>query len=390
MTLGALFDLGVPVEVVTGAIEKLGLGNDRVSVSVVKKSGMRATNVQVRDDPGPGTSHDHDHRHDHHHRKYRDIVAMIDGAGLGADTVRRAQDMFARVARAEAHMHGVAVDEVAFHEVGAIDSIVDLVGTAAALAWLAPVSVTASSVAMGHGTVKCAHGLLPVPSPASLEILAEAGGVMVDGGVAKELCTPTGAAMLAASVTAWTPAPPMVPIGTGYGAGNLELADRPNLLRVTAGRPVEGTVADMIRVEANVDDMSPEMCEHAAAAAVAAGAVDVWWTPITMKKTRPALLVTALAAPAAADAVASALFRETTTIGVRFETVQRRALDRSFETVDTEFGQVPIKVARLAGAVVNAAPEYEVCRDLARQHGVALKQVYSAAVAAWHRLSTGR
>lgn len=344
---------------------------------------------------------------------------MIRAADLDAGVVARALDMFDRVARAEARMHDQSIDDVVFHEVGAIDSIVDIVGTAAALAWLAPVSASAVSVAMGHGTVKCAHGLLPVPSPAALEILREAGGVMDDGGLPRELCTPTGAAILAATVTRWAPMPRMIPLAVGYGAGDASFPDRANVLRVTIGRPVAtagrapgaspGTPGtgdgdpgagaggdpgadlradasadpDLWRIEANIDDMSPEMCEHAAEAAFAAGAVDVWWTPILMKKGRPALLLAALASGPVRDAVAAAMLRETTTIGVRFDPVARRVLDREIRHVETRFGRLPVKVARLDGAVVNAAPEYEHCRAAARVAGVPLKQVFAEVLVAY-------
>jgi hypothetical protein len=333
---------------------------------------------------------------------------MIRDAKLDDGVVARALDMFDRVARAEAKMHEQSVDDVVFHEVGAIDSIVDIVGTAAALAWLAPASASAVSVAMGHGTVHCAHGLLPVPSPAALEILREAGGVTDDGGLPRELCTPTGAAILASTITRWAPMPRMVPLAVGYGAGDASLPDRANVLRVTIGRPVATSAragqgaapgpspaelgdadpdanpdANLWRIEANIDDMSPEMCEHAAEAAFAAGAVDVWWTPIVMKKGRPALLLAALAPEPVRDAVAATMLRETTTIGVRFDSVARRVLDREIRQVDTRFGKLPVKVGRLDGAVVNAAPEYEPCRAAARAAGVPLKQVFAEVLAAY-------
>ncbi|HTM21173.1 MAG TPA: LarC family nickel insertion protein, partial [Kofleriaceae bacterium] len=265
---------------------------------------------------------------------------------------------------------------------GAIDSIVDIVGAAAALDWLAPTGVSADAVVMGEGMVKTAHGMLPVPSPAALEILKQAGGKMVGGGVRRELCTPTGAAILAASVTRWGGAPAMTPLATGYGAGDAELEDRPNVVRATVG-DIETGGDEIYRIEANVDDMNPEMCEHAAEALFSAGAVDVWWAPITMKKSRPAVMLGALAAPAALEPVLAAILRETTTIGVRYDRVARRILDRELVDVDTPYGPVTIKVGRLAGEVVNAAPEYQACRRAAQAAGVPLKRVYAAALAAY-------
>jgi uncharacterized protein (TIGR00299 family) protein len=337
-------------------------------------------------------SHEHEHGHDAH-RAYRDIRQMIRDADLDADVIARALDIFDRVARAEARMHQQSIDDVVFHEVGAIDSIVDIVGTAAALSWLAPASVSAVSVAMGHGKLTCAHGILPVPAPAALEILREAGGVLEDGGLPRELCTPTGAAILASAVTQWAPMPRLVPLAVGYGAGDASLPDRANVLRATIGRPAPGAGADaaspgeLWRIEANIDDMSAELCEHAADAAFTAGAVDVWWTPIVMKKGRPALLLAALAPETARDAVTAAMLRETTTIGVRFDRVARRVLEREIRQVETRFGRVPIKIARLDGEVVNAAPEYEACRAAARAAGVPLKQVFAEALAAYGRES---
>jgi pyridinium-3,5-bisthiocarboxylic acid mononucleotide nickel chelatase len=345
-------------------------------------------------DHSPGQEHGHDHDHDHHHGhadrhvhvRYADIRRRLIEAPLSEGTRRRALDIFDRIARAEARLHGTTVDAVQFHEVGAIDSIVDVVGTAAALDYLAPASVSCTSVAMGHGTIHCAHGVLPVPAPAALEVLREAGGVMVDGGVARELCTPTGAAILAAAVTRWEPAPGGRAVGVGWGAGDADLDDRANVLRVVALAPAPAAPADEVwQIDANVDDMSPELCAPALDAVLAAGALDAWWTPITMKKGRPALALSVLATTAKRAAVIAAILRETTTIGVRFAPRERTVLERSLVEVTTPYGAIPIKVARDGDAVLNAAPEYESCAAAARSHGVALKLVYAAALAAWAR-----
>jgi len=408
MTLAALIDLGVPVDVIGDALDAVGAGRRRLQVADLVKRGIAAVDVKVdtrvtvedldvRDgvkvlaappphDHGYGVEHDHGRGggpgHAHHH--YGAIRARIAGAAMSEEARRRALDIFDRIARAEATMHGTTVDDVAFHEVGAIDSIVDVVGTAAALAWLAPASVTCTSVAMGHGTLTCAHGILPVPAPAALEILREAGGVMADGGIARELCTPTGAAILAHAVTAWTAAPTGTPVAVGWGAGDIDLPDRANVLRATLSAPTAPTAADEVwRVEANLDDMSPELCAHAAAAAFTAGALDVWWTPITMKKGRPALLVTALVEARAKDAVIDAILRETTTLGVRHDRVARTTLARSFVEVDTAYGPITIKLGARGDQILNAAPEFESCRAAAERAGAPLKQVYAAAVAAW-------
>ena len=430
MMLGALLDLGVPIDVVGAALDAIGAGRARLKTAKVLKHGIAATDVKV-DTAGeiPGIAHahaksdqestgavpidalakliertkvdehDHHHDHDHHHPHthplptphdhphyhYSEIRARIVAAPLTEGTKRRALDIFDRIARAEATLHGSTVEEVSFHEVGAIDSIVDIVGTAAALDWLSPAAVSCASVAMGHGTITCSHGVLPVPAPAALEVMREAHGVMADGGVARELCTPTGAAILASAVTQWGPPPTGRPVGVGWGAGDVDLADRANVLRVvTLARFV--TSADAIwQIDANVDDMSSELCAPALDAIFAAGAVDAWWTPIQMKKGRPALTISALATLDKRGAVITAILRETTTIGVRYAQLERTTLERSFVDVTTRFGVIPMKIARDGNLVINAAPEYEACAKAAKAHDVPVKVVYAAALAAFDR-----
>jgi uncharacterized protein (DUF111 family) len=229
--------------------------------------------------------------------------------------------------------------------------------------------------------------VLPVPAPAALEVLREAGAVTSDGGAARELCTPTGAAILAATVTRWAAAPAGRPIAIGWGAGDADLADRANVVRVVAVAPaaaVRGSSGDAVwQIDANLDDMSPELCGPAGEAIFAAGALDVWWTPIMMKKGRPALLLSALASDAPRGAVASAILRETTTIGVRFALRERAVLARSTVEVATPYGNILVKVAADGANVVNAAPEFEVCAEAARRHGVPVKRVFAAALAAF-------
>ncbi len=433
MMLGALLDLGVPIDVVGAALDAIGAGRARLKTAKVLKHGITATDVKV-DTAGeiPGIAHahaksdqestgavpidalakliertkadehDHDHHHHHHdhdhphthplptphdhpHYHYSEIRARLVAAPLTEGTKRRALDIFDRIARAEAKLHGSTVEEVSFHEVGAIDSIVDIVGTAAALDWLSPASESCATVAMGHGTITCSHGVLPVPAPAALEVMREGHGVMADGGVARELCTPTGAAILASAVTHWGPPPNGRPVGVGWGAGDVDLADRANVLRVvTLARFVSS--ADAIwQIDANVDDMSSELCAPALDAIFAAGAVDAWWTPIQMKKGRPALTISALATLDKRGAVITAILRETTTIGVRYAQLERTTLERSFVDVTTRFGVIPMKIARDGNLVINAAPEYEACAKAAKAHDVPVKVVYAAALAAFDR-----
>jgi hypothetical protein len=441
MMLGALLDLGVPLDVIGGALDAIGAGRQRLRVQRIVKRGIAAIDVKVDtsghildehrhgaprqphshhaassgkfvaikfraetqtrhitvDESGDKTEHVHEHDHDHGHGHghgdghdhghahyhYADIRARIARAPLTEGTRTRALEIFDRLARAEAKLHGSSVDEVTFHEVGAIDSIVDVVGTAAALDWLAPASVTCASVAMGHGTLVCAHGVLPVPAPAALEVLREAGGVMTDGGAPTELCTPTGAAILAATVTAWTAAPAGRPVAVGWGAGDHDLADRANVLRVISLAPLAGAARSVWQIDANIDDMSPELTGAATDALFAAGALDVWWTPITMKKGRPALTLSALAETDRRDDVVAAILRETTTIGVRYAELQRRVLAREIVEVDTRYGRIAVKVAKEGATVRNVAPEYEACAAAARARGVPVKLVFAAALAAY-------
>lgn len=392
MTMGALIDLGVPPQVIVDAVSAVGLGEDRLRHESVVKSGIAATNVwvhctQEERDSGHGPGH-HSPEDSHHHTHYSEIRTRIEQSSLEPALIELCLRIFDRLAEAEAKLHGTTVEKVAFHEVGAIDSIVDIVGSAAAFHWLSPTSVSASPVAMGRGKIRCAHGILPVPSPAALEILCQASAPMSDGGIDKELCTPTGAAILAALVTDWEGMPTLTPVRVGYGAGDIELPDRPNVVRVIAGKArtapvcVPETTDTIVEIEANIDDMNSEFCQHVSDALFAVGAVDVWWTAVTMKKGRPALVLRVLCPPAIANAAMVVLLQETTSLGLRFETKKRLLLDRETRVVDTEFGPIPVKLGHLEGRCVNASPEYEACREKALENQVPLKQVFAAASSA--------
>lgn len=459
MMLGALIDLGVPVDFIGDALDAIGAGRARLQLQRVVKGGIAAVDVkvdttghilpehqhasapasqpaiqippiptvpkkraatepgkfvaikfraetherhvhvdelgdkveEVHEHPVPGQpAHGHGHGHpqgEHDHYHYADIRWQIARAALTEGTRARALDIFDRLARAEAKLHGTTIDDVRFHEVGAIDSIVDVVGTAAALDWLQPSSVSCTSVAMGHGTVKTSHGVLPVPAPAALEVLRDAGGIMADGGLPRELCTPTGAAILAATVTSWTPPPPGRIVAVGWGAGDMDLHDRPNVLRLSTLQVGAGHVAastgGVWQIDANIDDMSPELSGAASDALFAAGALDVWWTPITMKKGRPAIMLSVLVEGPARDGVIAAMLRETTTIGVRYSEQQRTVLTRRMVDIETAFGVIPVKVALEGDIVRNVAPEFDACAKAARVHGVPVKVVLAAALTAY-------
>jgi uncharacterized protein (TIGR00299 family) protein len=393
MMLGALIDLGVPVDAIGDALDAIGAGRGRLQITRVVKRGIASIDLKVDTRAAISsatttpvvtlTPTSFRLLADHGHYHYGAIRKNIEDAQLTPGTRARALDIFDRLAKAEAKLHGTTVEQVEFHEVGAIDSIVDVVGTAAALDWLSPASVSCASVAMGHGTLRSAHGVLPVPAPAALEVLRDAGGVMADGGLPRELCTPTGAAILAATVTSWTAAPTGRAIAVGWGAGDLDLADRPNVLRVVVSELLADAAETVWQIEANIDDMSGELCAAAAEAVLAEGALDVWWTPITMKKGRPALVLAALATTAQRDPVIAAILRETSTIGVRFSPLQRTILTRDTVMVETRYGAIAIKVSRDGEAIRNAAPEYESCAAAAKQHRVPVKLVYAAALAAY-------
>ncbi len=322
---------------------------------------------------------------------YAQIRALIEGAaerGLGADVVGRALSMFDRLAAVEAALHGVAVAEVAFHEVGALDSIVDIVGVAAALAWLAPRRIVSRRVALGSGLVWTAHGRLPVPAPATLALLR---GVPVEaGGPACELTTPTGAVILAANVSAYGPLPSLQVLAVGHGAGTRELADRPNLLRIIAGHePVAEAEAagDCLVLETNLDDMNPQLYGPLCDKLLSRGARDVWLTPVQMKKGRPGTLVSVLCDPGRKSELVALLLSETTSLGVRHYAVGRTLLRREHVTVQTEYGELPIKLGRdpVTFEVKNASPEFSACAEAAEAAGVPIKQVLAAALAAYQR-----
>ncbi len=398
MAVAALVDAGVPPSVVTRAIASMGVPGLKTRFEkrqrgafvgrgfVVTYPGMNGKSAHAHDRTHAHEHehhHEHEHEHAHAHRDYADIRRLLRRASLDTDVRALAGDIFARIATVEAALHGTSVDAVTFHEVGAFDSIADVVGVAAAIAWLAPGSIGSAPPVVGTGQARTAHGRVMVPAPATAELLR---GIPILNEGQGELTTPTGAAILAATVDAFGPPPPMRVHAIGYGAGTRELHDRPNVLRVLVGEPlgrVEETPAGaVIIVEANIDDMSPELVAPLFEAVLGAGAVDVWSTPILMKKGRPAITVSAMAAPAAVAEVERAFFRCSTTIGVRRYPALRTVLARSLVTVETAYGPVRVKVGAAGGEVVGAQPEFEDCRRRAAATGASVREVMSAAAAA--------
>jgi uncharacterized protein (TIGR00299 family) protein len=372
MVLGALLDCGVPIDALLDGLKPLAVDGYRLEVRETNKAGLRGLMVEVR------VKGEQPHRH------LKDIEDILQSGGLSEGVRERALRTFRLLAEAESRAHGEPVERIHFHEVGAVDSIVDIVGAAVCLEQLGVETIYASPLHIGAGNVQTAHGLLPLPAPATAELLK---GIPVYGrDVDAELVTPTGAALLIAMGATFDSAPPMRIDCVGYGAGTRDLPWA-NLLRVAVGRAKpsgggpESAEREMV-VEANIDDMNPQWYEHVFDRLFAAGALDVFLTPIQMKRSRPGVTLGMLVEESKLEEALGALFAETTTIGVRMYEVQRRKLDRAQRTVHTAYGAVRIKTASWQGRTLNAAPEYRDCLRLAEEKGVPLKDVYQAALAA--------
>jgi pyridinium-3,5-bisthiocarboxylic acid mononucleotide nickel chelatase len=380
MTVGAFLHLGLPLERLRDVVTTLRLDGVEVSRETVERSGISATKFHVRvhgehpDDP------EHHHAHRHAHRPYAEIRALLAGSALDAPVKEKALAIFHRLAEAEGRVHGVPTDAVEFHEVGALDAIVDVVGAALGFVHCGIDAVYVRPLPLGQGTVRTAHGPLPVPVPAVVELLRGFPTRAGDG--TAEMVTPTGAAIVAALARPG-PAPDLRAAAVGYGAGDRTLPDRPNLLRIVVGEPAVATGADdVVVLEATIDDMSPQLYEHVIERLFAAGARDAFLVPAIMKRSRPATVLRVLAEPADRDRLAGIVFAETSTIGVRYATWQRTVLAREERTVETPHGAVRVKIARAPDGTVNVAPEYEDCRRLAVERRVPLKVVHQAALAA--------
>jgi uncharacterized protein (TIGR00299 family) protein len=408
MFLGALLDLGVDFEALQRELGKLNVRGYHLHAACQLKGGIEGMKFDVHLEAGkshghseephhhehehPG-AHAHPHPHDHEHgpqpeeparRTYADIRDLIAQSTLSEWAKQKAVAIFHRVAQAEARIHGEPVEAVHFHEVGAIDSIVDIVGACIALEQLGKPRVLASPVVEGTGWIDCAHGRLPIPAPATLEILSARGVPLTQCEEPHELVTPTGAALLAELVERFEPMHGLAPTRVGYGVGSRDNQSRPNVLRAVLCDPAPGAhdweIDRVALVQTNLDDMNPEILGRVMQQALERGALDVYYTPVQMKKNRPGVLLTVLCGGAEADAFAEFLLRETTAFGVRVQLAERRKLQREFVTVNTPHGPVAVKLGKLDGQVLQAAPEYESCRRLAEQAGIPLKQVYEAAL----------
>lgn len=373
MLLGALVDAGVSLEGLRERLAALNLPEFELSARRVVKNGFSATKVDVHTPEHHGAAH--------HGRHLADILALLNASSLPESVRGRAAGMFQRLAEVEAGIHGKAVEEVHLHELSGVDTIVDIVGVLTGLEMLGVERIHASPLPLGRGFIQGAHGQIPLPAPAALALLK---GIPVTGSeIDKELVTPTGAVLLTSLACGFGPIPPMTLTALGYGAGGWDLPI-PNILRLLVGEASAGGMAGvetLTILETNIDDNNPEITAYTLEKLLAAGALDVFFTPIQMKKNRPATLLSVLCRPGEAEALEAILFRETSTLGVRRQQVERRCLERSSRNVSTPYGPVRVKVAHLPQGE-KAAPEYEDCRHLAEEQGVPLRQVYQAALRA--------
>ena len=402
MFLGALIDAGVSPDLLEDSVKALDIGA-RLEISKVVRAGISATKVDVyangekdlprevfweqhgHDHPhehSHGHGHSHEHRHDHG-RTLTDIHKIIEKAAISSTAKATAIEIFEALGRAEAEIHNTSIAQVHFHEVGAVDAMVDIVCAAVGAESLSVDEWVCSPLNVGGGTVKCAHGTLPVPAPATLKLLQDA--PVYSSGPQVELVTPTGAAIVKTLSTRFAPFPAMKIDKSGYGAGTRDFPEHPNLLRITIGEaePTDraNTSNESITVlEANLDDLSPQVLAYAMERLLAEGALDVFSVPIQMKKSRPGALLTVLAKMEDANRLTKTIFAETTTLGVRRREEQRQTLSRRWETVDTTWGPVRIKIANLNGSISNYAPEYEDCRTLAEAQQVPLRTIMQEAI----------
>ena len=373
MTLGALVDAGCPVEYLRSELQSLDVPGWTLSAEKVWKNGMAATSVKVATEDRQK------------HRALSTILEIIGKSKIAPQVRDRAAAIFEKLGRAEAYVHDAPLEKVHFHEVGAVDAIVDIVGACIGFDALGVAKFASSPLNVGGGTTKMAHGVLPVPTPATARLLQ--GAPTYSNGVQKELVTPTGAAIIATLCESFGPQPAMTVSSIGYGAGTLDLEHQPNVVRIMIGEVAEksttaelGFDEEIAVIEANLDDMNPQIYGHFQERAFSAGALDVYTTPVQMKKNRPGTLLTILCKPSDTNALMSLIFAETTTFGARTYSAQRRALPRESVNVNTVYGDVRIKLSRVNGRILHVAPEFDDCRKLATEKNVPLQQVISEAL----------
>ena len=367
MTLGALVDAGVSIDVLRAELAKLDLPGYELKAEQVNRSGIAATKVSVIIDQKNQRS-----------RHLSDILKIIDASNLSSVVKEKSSRIFTRLADAEAKVHGTTPDKIHFHEVGAVDAIVDIVGSVICLELLGITHITASAINVGSGTIQSAHGVLPVPAPATVELLT--GIPVYQAGAQFELATPTGAVIISTLGSSFGRMPPMKIDRVAYGAGGHEFSGMPNVLRIMIGQPVADYEEDTsIVIETNIDDMNPQVYDYLIEKLMLQGAHDVYLTPIVMKKGRPAILLSVLTDRTKSDVVLDTIFRETTSIGVRIQEVGRKKLTREIKVIDTMYGKVRIKISKRGDELLSATPEYEDCRSIAEEKQIPLKQVMEEA-----------
>lgn len=370
MTLGALVDLGIEPDLLQGELAKLKLDEYKLNFTKVKKHGITATKANV-------DLHHHDH-HDHHHgRHLGEILKMIFESELSDEIKEKSKRVFTHLGEAEAKVHGVSIEEVHFHEVGAVDSIVDIVGSVIGITILGIEKIYSSPLPLGQGFVKSSHGIVPVPAPATAELLKGVPTQKTE--IQAELVTPTGAAIISTLAEGFGSIPEMLVDKVGYGSGTKEFAEQPNLLRIILGDIKNAYESDIISiVETNIDDMSPQIYDSLIDKLLALGAVDVYMTPIVMKKSRPAIKLTALVDSAHLQDIYTCILAETTTMGVRVYEANRKKLSREMVDVETEYGKVSVKLGKIGDETVKVLPEYDDCKRLSEKNNVPIIKIHQA------------
>jgi uncharacterized protein (TIGR00299 family) protein len=403
MFIGAMIDLGVNPSLLEQELAKLNLEGYHLHVARGVRQSIAGTKFDVHlahqhdhAHSHEDHAHDHDHSHSHPpaadaqrhpHRGFTEIQRIINSSLLSDWVKQKAVAVFRRIAIAEGSIHGIAPEQVHFHEVGAVDSIVDILGACIALEMLGKPKVVAGEVVDGTGTIRCAHGAFPIPAPATLAILSQRKIPVSQCDDPNELITPTGAALLAEFCESFGPMRGFAPAKIGFGLGSRENKTRPNVLRAMLGQckggdaPAHDWETDRVAVlETNLDNMNPELLGNVLERAMDKGALDVFHTPVYMKKSRPGVILSIICGEGQADDFTEFLLRETTALGVRRSICERRKLKREFTTVQTEYGEVTLKLGRLDGQVIQRAPEYESCRRLSEKTGVPIKDIYAAAL----------
>ena len=385
MVLGAMLDAGLPFDSLKSALGSLAISGYDVHAKRVVRAGVSATKFVV-DDPSIRAAGSGHAESGHPHRHLSGIFKIIDQSSLSPSARDRAKALFQRLAEVEAAIHDMPIEKVHLHEVGALDSIIDIVGAVHALEWFGADRVVSSPLNVGGGTVKSAHGIIPVPAPATVKLLGDA--PIYGGDVQKELVTPTGALIVSSYASAFGPVPAMHVEHVGYGAGDNDFPSTPNVLRVLIGREAASASSSrVVVIECEIDDMNPQIFGVVMEKLYAAGALEVFYVPVQMKKNRPGTLLTVVAPPALRTAMSDIIFSETTTIGLRYAEVERDCLRREHVEVATPVGTVRMKLAWRDGRLVNAVPEFDDCAKLAAAHELPVKEVQALAIKCWERKS---